>query len=90
MIVEDTTIVREELRNFIAENLLYSSNGFPYDDDASFLVSGIIDSMNVMEIVMFVERVFEIPIEDHEITPDNFDSIENIAHFVLGKGDMRN
>lgn len=77
--------IAEKLRRFIAETILFSNNGYPYPDDASFLENGIIDSMNIMEIVMFVEDRFGIKVEDSEIIPDHFDSIARIADFVERK-----
>ena len=61
--------IKEQIRSFIAQNLLFSENGYPHGDNASFLDEGIVDSMGVMELVAFTEDTFEIKIEDHEITP---------------------
>ena len=70
---------------FIADNILFSHNGFPYADDTSFLESGIINSMNVMEIVSFSEKTFGISIRDEEIVPDNLDSITKLSSFIRRK-----
>lgn len=77
--------IEEKIRKFIAETILFSSNGYPYPVDASFLENGIVDSMNIMEIVMFVEEQFVVKVEDNEITPDHFDSVQRITRFVQGK-----
>ena len=45
--------IKTQLRDYIAQNLLFSENGFPHDDEASFLEEGIVDSMGVMELVAF-------------------------------------
>ncbi len=74
------TQISEKIRMYIAENILFSNNGYP--DETSFLDEGIIDSMNVLELVAFVEENFGIAVEDHEIVPDNFDSVSRIATFV--------
>jgi len=77
--------IEEKISKFIAETILFSSNGFPHSPDASFLENGIVDSMNIMEIVMFVEQEFSVKVEDPEITPDHFDSVRRIAQFVKAK-----
>lgn len=77
--------IEELIRTYIAQNILFSSNGFPYPDDASFLENGIVDSMNVLEIVMFVEEKFGIKVEDAEIIPENFDSVTQLASYIRKK-----
>jgi acyl carrier protein len=77
--------IEQQLRSFIAREILFSGNGYPYADDNSFLENGVVDSMNVMEIVLYTERTFGIPIEDREIVPANFDSIHALATFIRRK-----
>lgn len=74
------------IRDYIARNILFSGNSFPYPDDASFLEEGIVNSMNVLELVAFVESRFGIGVEDSEIVPANFDSVDRLAAFVRQKG----
>lgn len=77
--------IEAQIRSYIARNLLFSDNGFAYNDNASFLEEGIIDSIGVLELVLFVEETFDLSVPDHEITPDNFDSVSKLAHFIRGK-----
>jgi acyl carrier protein len=77
--------IESTLQQFIADNILFSNKGFPYADEASFLESGILDSMNVMEIVSFSEKTFGITIHNAEIVPDNLDSIVKLASFIRRK-----
>ena len=77
--------VEDLLRQHIAENILFSTKGYPYPDDASFLENAILDSMNVMELVVFLEEKWGIKIEDFEIVPENFDSVSRLAAFVHSK-----
>lgn len=77
--------IKQQLRAYIAEEILFSRNGFNYEDDASFLETGIIDSMSIMEVVLFAQDRFSVTIEDKEIVPDNFDSIQKIAEFLERK-----
>jgi acyl carrier protein len=77
--------IKEQLKDYIARNLLFSDNGFKYDDDASFLEEGIVDSIGVLELVAFVDESFGVEVEDHEVTPDNFDSVNKLAAYVQRK-----
>jgi acyl carrier protein len=72
------------IRAYIVENfLLGSDDGF--DEDASLLHSGVLDSTGVMEVVDFLEETFSITIDPEELTVDNLDSVERIVRFVDGK-----
>ena len=53
------------------------------DDDTQLFSSGLIDSLNVMELVSFVEGAIGQSIAPAEIVLENFDSIERIAQLAL-------
>jgi acyl carrier protein len=80
--MREPSMIKEKIRTYIAENILFSSNGFPHSDDTSFLDNGIIDSMNILELVVFIEENFGITVEDADLTPDNFDSIDRMAEYI--------
>jgi acyl carrier protein len=77
--------IESQIRDYIAKNLLFSSNGYRYADETSFLEEGIVDSQGVMELVLFVEDAFSIQVDDQEIIPDNFDSVSNLAAYIRRK-----
>jgi acyl carrier protein len=77
--------VETKIAAYIADNILFSKNGYPYPHDASFLDNGIVDSMNVLELVMFVEEKFGVKVGDADIVPDNFDSVTRLATYIHGK-----
>jgi acyl carrier protein len=74
--------IKDQIRQYIAQDLLFSDNGFKYGDDASFLEEGIVDSLGVMELVFFIEETFGLTTTDEELTPDNFDSVNKLANFI--------
>jgi acyl carrier protein len=74
--------VKDNIRKYVAENFLFSSNGFTLDDDESFLEAGIVDSLGVVELVSFVEENYKISVPDDDIVPDNFDSVDNLAAYI--------
>jgi acyl carrier protein len=77
--------IEHRIRDYVARNLLFSDNGFGYDDDASFLQEGIVDSVGVLELVLFVEETFGVEVNDQEIIPDNFDSVDKLANYIRSK-----
>lgn len=77
--------IEVQLRQYIAENLLFSDNGAGLDDEESFLDSGIVDSLGVLELATFVEDTFAIEVPDEEVIPDNFDSISKLTAYINRK-----
>jgi acyl carrier protein len=55
-------LAKEVLRQHIAETILFSKE-YPYADSDSFLENGVIDSMNVIELVLFLEQQFGIKLQ---------------------------
>ena len=77
--------IQEQIRDYIATNMLFSDNGYPYDDSTSFLEEGIIDSTGVLELILFVEETFGIKVSDEDITPENFDSVARLTGYIQTK-----
>ena len=83
--VETYEAVAAKIRDFIARNFLFSDGGFEYEDSASFLEAGIIDSYGFMELLHWVEEEFSMSVADDELVPDNFDSVHNLSSFIVRK-----
>ncbi len=55
------------------------------DHDDSLLELGIIDSVKMMDLIEFLEKTYGINVDDDDLYPENFDSINAIAEFVESK-----
>lgn len=77
--------IEAHIRQYVAENFLFSDNGYELPDDTSFLEEGIIDSTGVLELVLLVEQTFGVRVADEDLIPDNFDSVTNLAAYVRRK-----
>ena len=75
---------KNKIREFIIENFMYGETD-GLKDDSSFIEEGIIDSTGVLELVEFLEKEFEVSVEDEEIIPENLNSIENTAKYISQK-----
>lgn len=49
------------------------------------LETGVIDSLGVLDVVAYLESEFGISIDDEELIPENFQSIERLTVFVAAK-----
>jgi acyl carrier protein len=83
--ITDIGAIKEAVRRFVIDNLLFGDPQFNLEDHMSFLEGGVIDSIGVMELATFVSTRFGLELEPGEITPDNFDSVQRLAEFVVRK-----
>ena len=70
-----------KVREYVVENFLFG-DGELLREDVSFMEEGIIDSTGILELVFFLEETFSISVEDHELVPENMDSLRSIAGFI--------
>ncbi|MBI5534526.1 MAG: acyl carrier protein [Deltaproteobacteria bacterium] len=77
--------IEQDIRGFIVEALLFGRDTDNLGRADSLLTRGIIDSTGVLELVSFVEREYDILVDDAELVPANFDSIERLAAYVERK-----
>ena len=58
------------------------------EPDEDLLGSGIIDSMGILKLILFLEETFGIHVADEDIVPENFQNLNGIVKFV--EQNMRN
>lgn len=76
--------VAEGVRRFIVDNF-YVSDPSTLSNDGSLITGGFVDSTGLLEVIAFLESEYGIRIADHEMVPDNLETIDRIATFVARK-----
>jgi len=80
--MQETT---NKVRQFINDNFLYGVDINSLENSTSLTQSGYVDSAGIMEVIDYVEDTFKIHVEDHELMPENFDSLDGISTFINNK-----
>ena len=80
-----TNPITATLRAFVVENFLYGDTSVAFEDSASLIGNGLMDSTGVLELVSFLEEHYGLSISDAEIVPANLDSVAAIGDFVARK-----
>ena len=77
--------LKEKIRNFVIIEL--ADNGIPdgLDDNESLIDSGILDSLNILNLISFFDENFNIIPSEDELYPDNFDTINLIHKYIEEK-----
>jgi len=78
--------VQEQIHHYIRDEL---GDGITFDRDANLIRQGVIDSMGVMKLIVFLEKRFGIEIKLEEITAENFETLNHISRLVENSREKR-
>lgn len=79
------TSVKDQIRDFIREQLAPAKGITSFRDDESLMENGVIDSLGIFRLVTFLEESFGVRIGDEEINAENLQSVDMIEQLVLRK-----
>ncbi len=71
---------KDRLRNFIVSDLGW--RGGELADDYPLIENHVIDSLGLFQLVGFLETEYGVTIDDADLTPDKFGSLNEIAELV--------
>ena len=74
--------LQERIRAFILKNFLFTTDQTRLADDASLTRSGILDSMGMLELLLFLEQTWAIKLDEDELTLENLDSVNSLVALV--------
>lgn len=77
--------VKTALEQFIVDEIMLADNGTKIDPAESLISNGTLDSLGLLRLIAFIEEQFDIEIEDGEVIPDNFQSLNMMESFLAGK-----
>ena len=70
------------VRRLVESAILSRTDTSSVTDDHPLLDTGLIDSMGILELVSQLEQACGVTIDDDELVPENFNSINDIAALV--------
>jgi len=80
---------KQTIRKFIYDKFPLAKSR-KLEDSSQLLEEGVLDSLGVLELVNYLQDEHGIPIEDEELVPENFASIDAIVGFVEAKVAAKN
>jgi acyl carrier protein len=75
-------LIRQQIHEYVAMNFLFDGSASTLDDDMPLVEDSILDQTGVLELVLFIEETYGIQVDDADLTPENFDSVNAIAQYV--------
>lgn len=77
---------KEAILEFIEDELL-DDDDEEIEDDTSLFEGRILDSLNLLSLVDYLEKTYKIKIKTSEINVENLDTLANIDRFLTKKLD---
>ena len=82
-----------EVRRFIVDNYILDPTVPELVGSDSLTGKGVLDSMGVLELILFLEERYGVRVPDNEMTPRNLDTIDGIVNYLQARlserGDAR-
>ena len=72
--------IAERVRSYIADSFLEEPQAAALQNGDNLL--NVLDSLQLLRLVVQLEPWFGVQVDDRELTPENFGSIDKIADFV--------
>jgi acyl carrier protein len=76
--MSDSSIITK----YIVREFLPDVEESDLDADYDLLRNGVIDSLALLRVVDWIAEEFDVSIEDLDLSPDNFRTVENISALV--------
>ena len=76
--------MNNDLRHYLLRHSA-STRFRSFTDDESLLEAGVIDSTTMVDLITHIESTYGIVVDEDEMIPENFDSINAIVAFVESK-----
>lgn len=76
---------RQQIKQFILGNFLFTDDDNALADDTSLIQQGIVDSTGILELIGFIEETWQVQVPPQDMMPANFDSLGSIDRYLDGR-----
>lgn len=71
-----------EIKGFVIANFARDVTPNELSSDLNLLDSGVVDSLGLLRLIAWVGDSYHIPVNDVNVSPDDFSSVDAIRNFV--------
>ena len=75
------------INDYISREFIQDSSMLPLGNTTSLLETGILDSLSLLRLVVFIQERFDITVDDVDLVPENFDSVEAICAYLRSRAE---
>jgi acyl carrier protein len=77
--------VETVINDYISKELVQDAALLPLGNTTSLLETGVLDSLSLLRLVVFVQERFGITVDDVDLVPEHFDSVDAICTYLRSR-----
>jgi acyl carrier protein len=77
--------VETAIERFVVDEIMLGDSNTKIDPNESLISSGVLDSLALLRLIAFLEEQMGVTVDDSEVIPENFESINEIKSFIEKK-----
>lgn len=70
------------VNDYISREIIQDPALLPLSNETPLLEEGILDSLSLLRLVVFLEKQFTITLDEADLLPENFGSVNAICAYV--------
>ena len=73
------------INDYISREIVQDAAVLPLANDTSLLKGGILDSLSLLRLVVFLQDRFQLTVDETDLLPENFDSVSTICAYLRAR-----
>ena len=81
----EVTQLEAVINDYISRELVQDATLLPLANATSLLETGVLDSLSLLRLVLFVQERFGILVDDVDLVPEHFASVDAICAYLRSR-----
>jgi len=77
--------VESAINHYISSEIIQDPAHLPLSNGTPLLDDGILDSLSLLQLVVFLEERFNIRVDEADLLPENFASVDAICAYLRAR-----
>jgi acyl carrier protein len=73
------------INDYISREIVQDQAMLPLSNDTSLLKGGILDSLSLLRLVVFLQERFQLTVDETDLLPENFDSVDAVCAYLRAR-----
>lgn len=81
----EVTQLEAVINDYISRELVQDATLLPLTNATPLLETGVLDSLSLLKLVLFVQERFGIVVDDVDLVPEHFASVDTICAYLRSR-----